>query len=87
MDLPVVVIDHHLMDGEIPPADALVNPNQPGDASGCGHLAAAGVTFVLLAALNREGRKRGAFKSIKPNPIFSILPIWPRLERSVTWCR
>lgn len=68
MDLPVVVIDHHLMDGEIPPADALVNPNQPGDASGCGHLAAAGVTFVLLAALNREGRKRGAFKDqAEPN--------------------
>ncbi|WP_440959843.1 single-stranded-DNA-specific exonuclease RecJ [Oceanicaulis sp. LC35] len=68
MGLPVVVIDHHLMDGEIPPADALVNPNQPGDESGCGHLAAAGVTFVLLAALNREGRKRGAFKDrAEPN--------------------
>ncbi len=68
MGLPVVVIDHHLMDGEIPPADALVNPNQPGDVSGCGHLAAAGVTFVLLAALNREGRRRGAFKGqAEPN--------------------
>lgn len=61
MGLPVAVIDHHLMDGAAPDADALVNPNQPGDQSGCGHLAAAGVVFVLLAALNREGRKRGAF--------------------------
>lgn len=65
MGLPVVVIDHHLMEGETPPVDALVNPNQPGDMSGCGHLAAAGVAFVLLAALNREGRKRGAFKTRK----------------------
>lgn len=59
--LTVGVVDHHLMDGAPPEAAALVNPNQPGDASGCGHMAAAGVTFVLLAALNREGRRRGAF--------------------------
>ncbi len=63
MDLTVAVVDHHLMEGEAPPAAALVNPNQPGDVSGCGHMAAAGVTFVLLAALNREGRRRGRFKA------------------------
>ena len=57
--LDTVVIDHHLMDHDFPPATALVNPNRPDDTSGCGHLAAAGVTFVLLAALNREGRRRG----------------------------
>lgn len=58
--LPVVVIDHHLMrPGEIPPVAALVNPNRPDCVSGQGHLAAAGVTFVLLAALNREARRRG----------------------------
>jgi single-stranded-DNA-specific exonuclease len=60
--LEVVVIDHHLMRGEeIPAVAALVNPNRPDDVSGQGHLAAAGVTFVLLAALNREARKRGLF--------------------------
>ncbi|MHA6288536.1 single-stranded-DNA-specific exonuclease RecJ [Maricaulis sp. CAU 1757] len=59
LGLEIVVIDHHLMDAEFPPAAALVNPNRPDDTSGCGHLAAAGVTFVLLAALNREGRRRG----------------------------
>jgi single-stranded-DNA-specific exonuclease len=61
--LEVVVIDHHLMRGdEVPPAVALVNPNRPGCGSGQGVLAAAGVTFVLLAALNREARKRGLFE-------------------------
>ena len=60
--LPVVVIDHHLMrPGEIPAVAALVNPNRPDCASGLGHLAAAGVSFVLLAALNREARRRGLF--------------------------
>ena len=60
--LEVVVIDHHLMrGGEIPAVAALVNPNRPDCASGQGRLAAAGVTFVLLAALNREARRRGLF--------------------------
>jgi single-stranded-DNA-specific exonuclease len=59
LGLEVVVIDHHLMRGEPPPAAALVNPNRPGCNSGQGVLAAAGVTFVLLAALNREARARG----------------------------
>ena len=60
--LDVVVVDHHLMrGGEIPAVAALVNPNRPDCTSGQGHLAAAGVTFVLLAALNREARRRGLF--------------------------
>ena len=36
-----------------PPAVAHVNPNQPGDRSGLGHVCAAGVTFLFLVALNR----------------------------------
>ncbi|RAK52054.1 single-stranded-DNA-specific exonuclease RecJ [Phenylobacterium deserti] len=60
--LDVVVVDHHLMRGdEIPRVAALVNPNRPDCVSGQGHLAAAGVAFVLLAALNREARRRGLF--------------------------
>ena len=59
--LNIVVIDHHLMRSEPPTALAVVNPNRPGCASGQGNLAAAGVVFVLLAALNREGRRRGLF--------------------------
>jgi single-stranded-DNA-specific exonuclease len=63
--LPVVVVDHHLMRaGEIPAVAALVNPNRPDCRSGQGHLAAAGVVFVLLAALNREARRRGLFATL-----------------------
>ncbi len=58
--LDVVVMDHHLMhDDHTPPTLALVNPNRPDDKSGHGFLAAAGVVFVLVAALNRLARKRG----------------------------
>lgn len=66
--LEVVVIDHHLMREDPPAAAAVVNPNRPGCQSGQGVLAAAGVTFVLLAALNREARKRGLFSEERPQP-------------------
>ncbi|MEM6555065.1 MAG: single-stranded-DNA-specific exonuclease RecJ [Pseudomonadota bacterium] len=57
--LPVIVIDHHLM-GKTPPAcAALVNPNRADDTSGQGHLAAAGVVYVFVAALNKLARERG----------------------------
>jgi single-stranded-DNA-specific exonuclease len=59
--LTVVVIDHHLMREAPPPAAALVNPNRTDCLSGQGVLCAAGVTLVLLAALNREARGRGLF--------------------------
>ena len=72
LGLQVIVVDHHLMEGDLPPAAALINPNRPGDASGCGHLAAAGVTFVLLAAMNREGRRRGAFEGRAEPDILSL---------------
>ena len=65
--LEVVVIDHHLMREDPPPAAAVVNPNRPGCNSGQGNLAAAGVAFVLLAALNREARRRGLFAG-RPEP-------------------
>lgn len=58
MNLPVIVLDHHLMEGTLPPAKAIVNPNRPDDESGLGHLAAAGVTFMTLVGLNREAKKR-----------------------------
>jgi single-stranded-DNA-specific exonuclease len=66
--LEVVVIDHHLMREDPPAAAAVVNPNRPGCQSGQGVLAAAGVTFILLVALNREARKRGLFSQERSEP-------------------
>ncbi|MBU1173858.1 MAG: single-stranded-DNA-specific exonuclease RecJ [Alphaproteobacteria bacterium] len=55
----VLVIDHHQVLHELPPADAVVNPNRPDDLSGLGHLSAAGVTFMVLVGLNRALRRAG----------------------------
>jgi single-stranded-DNA-specific exonuclease len=58
--LDVVVLDHHLMhDERTPKTLALVNPNRPDCKSKHGFLAAAGVVFVMVAALNRLARKKG----------------------------
>ncbi len=67
LGLEVVVFDHHQMTAAPPPAAAVVNPNRPDCQSGCGHLAAAGVTFIALAALNRDARDRGLFTGPEPN--------------------
>jgi single-stranded-DNA-specific exonuclease len=60
LGLDVVVLDHHLMAGPPPKARAVVNPNRLDCRSGQGHLTAAGVVLVTLAAVNREARKRGS---------------------------
>ncbi|EKE84828.1 hypothetical protein A10D4_04420 [Idiomarina xiamenensis 10-D-4] len=57
--LTVIITDHHLAAAELPAADAIVNPNQPGCAFVSKHLAGVGVAFYLLLALRAELREQG----------------------------
>ncbi len=57
----VVVIDHHQADERLPEVHAVVNPNRQDCLSGMGHLCAAGVTFLVLVATQRELRRRGHY--------------------------
>ena len=66
--LDVVVIDHHQADEELPPALAIVNPNRCDDLSGLGHLAAVGLTFMAVVAVNRMLRARGFWHAERPEP-------------------
>ena len=68
LGLDVVVIDHHQADEQLPPAVAVVNPNRLDDVSRLGHLAAAGVMFLVLVAINRELRVRGFWTEARPEP-------------------
>ena len=54
--LDVIVVDHHVAEPRLPQAAAVVNPNRLDDDSNCGQLAAVGVTFLLVVALNRALR-------------------------------
>ncbi|UDL95176.1 single-stranded-DNA-specific exonuclease RecJ [Lichenihabitans sp. PAMC28606] len=67
LGLDCVVIDHHQAPLDLPPAQAIVNPNRQDDLSGLGHLCAAGVVFMVLVALHRDLRARG-FWAGKPMP-------------------
>ncbi len=68
LGLDTVVIDHHQADEELPPAVAIVNPNRRDDLSGLGHLAAVGLTFMTVVALNRVLRERGFWNEQRPEP-------------------
>lgn len=56
--VPVIVTDHHLPGETLPPAAAIVNPNQPGCAFPSKSLAGVGVMFYVLAGLRRLYRER-----------------------------
>ncbi|WP_416896925.1 MAG: single-stranded-DNA-specific exonuclease RecJ [Minwuia sp.] len=63
----VVVVDHHLAEDRLPKAAAIVNPNRLDCSGGHGNLAAVGVTFLLLVAVNRALRESGWFAE-RPEP-------------------
>ncbi|MGR8980042.1 MAG: single-stranded-DNA-specific exonuclease RecJ [Gammaproteobacteria bacterium] len=67
--ITVLVTDHHLPGAELPPADAIVNPNLPEDKFPGGSLAGVGVIFYVLMALRIRLRERGWFEKKRiPEP-------------------
>ncbi|MCR4281841.1 MAG: single-stranded-DNA-specific exonuclease RecJ [Bauldia sp.] len=66
--LDVVVLDHHEVGVDLPPAVAVVNPNRQDDLSGLGYVAAVGVTFLAVIAVNRLLRERGWYGLARPEP-------------------
>ena len=56
--MQVVITDHHLPGHELPAADAIVNPNQPGCQFASKSIAGVGVAFYLMTALRAELRAR-----------------------------
>ncbi|MFC3606460.1 single-stranded-DNA-specific exonuclease RecJ [Stutzerimonas tarimensis] len=59
--LRVLVTDHHLPGAELPDADAIVNPNQPGCLFPSKCMAGVGVIFYVLLALRSRLREQGWF--------------------------
>jgi len=61
LGMDVLITDHHLPGPELPVADAIVNPNQPGCIFPSKHLAGVGVMFYVLLALRARLRESGWF--------------------------
>lgn len=59
--MQVLVTDHHLPGPVLPAADAIVNPNLPGDAFASKSLAGVGVIFYVMLALRGALRATGWF--------------------------
>ncbi len=68
LGLSTIVIDHHQADETLPPALAVVNPNRLDDLSQLGYLAAVGLTFMVVVAVNRELRRRGFWAAPRNEP-------------------
>lgn len=68
--MTVVITDHHLPGDTLPPADAIVNPNQPHDTFASKNMAGVGVIFYVMLALRRYLVTQGWFAKkaiVEPN--------------------
>ncbi|MAI38256.1 single-stranded-DNA-specific exonuclease RecJ [Alteromonas sp.] len=75
--LEVIVTDHHLPGDTLPPADAIVNPNQPGCTFPSKNLAGVGVSFYIMLAIKAELQQRGYFErsDVVPPNLATLLDI------------
>ena len=72
----IVVVDHHQVGEELPVCHALVNPNRQDDLSQLGHLAAVGVTFMTIVAINRTLRQMGFYQAgVRPPDLLGWLDL------------
>ncbi len=75
LGLQVLVTDHHLPAAELPNADVIVNPNQPGCTFASKSIAGVGVMFYTLMALRSELRNRGVFDAASQPKLDGLLPL------------
>jgi single-stranded-DNA-specific exonuclease len=68
LGLTTIIVDHHQAGAELPHAYAVINPNRQDDMSGQGHLCAAGVVMILIAAVNKQLRTLGHYNEQRPEP-------------------
>jgi len=68
LGMQVLVTDHHLPAAQLPQAEAIVNPNQPGDTYPSKYLAGVGVIFYVMLALRAALRERSWFTHERPEP-------------------
>jgi len=64
----VIVTDHHLPGEKLPDAEAIVNPNCPGDQFPSKSLAGVGVVFYLMSVLRSALRERNWFTLPRREP-------------------
>ena len=64
----IIVVDHHVAENRLPTGTIVVNPNRMDEKSKHGQLAAVGVSFLLVIAINRALRDSNWYGKGQPEP-------------------
>jgi single-stranded-DNA-specific exonuclease len=72
LGIGTLITDHHLPGDELPAAECIVNPSQPGCGFPSKSIAGVGVLFYVMLALRAELRRRGRFAG-RPEPNLASL--------------
>ncbi len=81
--MEVIVVDHHLAGASLAPAFAVINPNRLDESGEFRDLAAVGVAFLLVVAVNRALREAGWYEKGRAEP---DLRLWLDLVALGTVC-
>lgn len=77
--LDVIILDHHAPEAGLPSAYAIVNPNRLDEreevTQTLGHLAAVGISFLCVVALNRALREAGFYKGKQEPDLMGLLDL------------
>jgi single-stranded-DNA-specific exonuclease len=78
----LLITDHHLPaeSGEVPVADAIINPSQPGCGFPSKNIAGCGVMFYTIMGTRAKMRQRGLFEKLnmkepRLNPLLDVLAL------------
>lgn len=75
INLDVIIVDHHQAETRLPDAVAVINPKRHDENQEFDYLAAVGVSFILLVALNRQLRSLNWYGERRPPDLMQSLDL------------
>lgn len=77
--MDVIILDHHTAEARLPLVHAIVNPNRLDESEEAsqtfGHLAAVGISYLCVIALNRALRQAGFYKDKREPNLLELLDL------------
>ncbi len=70
-----IVVDHHMGGDLLPEAYAVINPNRMDETTEHRYMCAAGVSFMLVVAVNTKLREQGFFNTCKEPNVLNLLDL------------
>lgn len=75
LNLDLIIVDHHQAETRLPNAAAVVNPKRHDESQEFTYLAAVGVAFILLVAINRDLRDSGWYEGRQTPDLLRLLDL------------